>query len=337
MTNFGPRAAGGRTGGGAAMRRTMKLCCVWSFVLLAAAVTGQVDPAAQEALAHVFDRPAGTTVQQAHKDKLAAWLQQHEGKDLGAFGYAVALKHYLDRDYPKAVEALDAFCTKQFAIANAEHRTMCGRIFLNAAATEGRAEVPDMAKLTRWGEGMVRFYDDASMLERMAKTIANRAPDAAAFRVALARGVFQSSLTTAQKDTFLRGLYAGDAKVTDGKGTEGHPEAGKAVPALPLRALPPGPAIDQSKVVQPGQAVALAFARVVNGAAGFDLAGCKGKVVVLDFFASWCGPCREAVPQLVALQKEHPADVQVIGVTRYYGNGMASRARTRPCRTGASR
>jgi thiol-disulfide isomerase/thioredoxin len=31
----------------------------------------------------------------------------------------------------------------------------------------------------------------------------------------------------------------------------------------------------------------------------------KGKVLVLDFYATWCQPCRHSVPHLVGLQKKH--------------------------------
>jgi len=31
----------------------------------------------------------------------------------------------------------------------------------------------------------------------------------------------------------------------------------------------------------------------------------KGKVIILDFFASWCPPCREEVPGFIALQKSY--------------------------------
>jgi cytochrome c biogenesis protein CcmG, thiol:disulfide interchange protein DsbE len=46
------------------------------------------------------------------------------------------------------------------------------------------------------------------------------------------------------------------------------------------------------------------------------LSAYRGKVVLLDFWATWCDPCREEIPHLVELQKKYAdAGLQIIGVS----------------------
>jgi len=62
---------------------------------------------------------------------------------------------------------------------------------------------------------------------------------------------------------------------------------------------------------------------VFASASDFSLAKLKGKVVLLDFWATWCPPCRAVIPGLVEMQQAHAKDgLVVLGATRFYGNGM---------------
>ncbi len=51
-----------------------------------------------------------------------------------------------------------------------------------------------------------------------------------------------------------------------------------------------------------------------------SLAEQRGKVVLVNFWATWCGPCREEIPYLVQLAERYPDHLTVIGVSEDQGS-----------------
>ena len=85
-----------------------------------------------------------------------------------------------------------------------------------------------------------------------------------------------------------------------------------AVPALALEAGDPAPAFK---------------AALLDGGGDFALGDLRGKIVLVDFWASWCAPCQKSMPEFDALAKEFPADrFTLVGVNVDSDLGAAKKA-----------
>jgi cytochrome c-type biogenesis protein len=88
------------------------------------------------------------------------------------------------------------------------------------------------------------------------------------------------------------------------------PSASAAKPKTPVRTEP-----QQEAAVEVGRPMPAYAATRIDGQP-FDLAGERDKVVLLNLWATWCGPCRFEIPELEAMHKEYAAKgFEVVGVS----------------------
>ena len=60
--------------------------------------------------------------------------------------------------------------------------------------------------------------------------------------------------------------------------------------------------------------------KTVNGD-DFKLSEKKGKVILLNFWGTWCGPCRREIPDFVKLQSKYKKDgLEIVGITLTSGS-----------------
>ena len=70
---------------------------------------------------------------------------------------------------------------------------------------------------------------------------------------------------------------------------------------------------DERAVV--GRAAQLQFTLKDMNGVDVNLSSFKGKVLLINFWATWCGPCRVEIPYLIELQKQYASDLVVLGVS----------------------
>ena len=74
----------------------------------------------------------------------------------------------------------------------------------------------------------------------------------------------------------------------------------------------PPPGVDEETALV-GKPARLDFTlKDVNGQ-DVTLSSFKGKVILLNFWATWCGPCKAEIPSLVELQTQYRDDLVILG------------------------
>ena len=63
------------------------------------------------------------------------------------------------------------------------------------------------------------------------------------------------------------------------------------------------------------------FKLATIGGDEFNLSDYKGKVIMLNFWGTWCPPCRKEIPDLVSLQAKYNKDgLEIVGITLNSGS-----------------
>jgi cytochrome c biogenesis protein CcmG/thiol:disulfide interchange protein DsbE len=91
---------------------------------------------------------------------------------------------------------------------------------------------------------------------------------------------------------------------------------GAVVLALALLWIAPG--VDHDEATEAafvGMPAPLHFTVKDMNGADVQLEAFKGKVIVVNFWATWCGPCELEIPWLVELQDTYPDDIVVLGIS----------------------
>jgi thiol-disulfide isomerase/thioredoxin len=92
---------------------------------------------------------------------------------------------------------------------------------------------------------------------------------------------------------------------------------GTRLPALAFAVVAAMVAVGCAAEPAPGLAEAPPFRLpALTGGDSLSLEDFRGQVVLLNFWASWCGPCREEMPALLSIHRGYrDAGVTVLGVT----------------------
>ena len=104
---------------------------------------------------------------------------------------------------------------------------------------------------------------------------------------------------------------------------------GAVIVALTLLLMLPGPAPDpdapppaadggaseeSAGALAVGRDAPLQFTLKDTNGVDVQLASFKGKVILINFWATWCGPCRVEIPALIELQDTYRDDLVVLGI-----------------------
>ncbi len=224
----------------------------------------------------------------------------------------IAQRHVQKGEMDKAIVLLD----KILAVEPINREALNGRATLSLQQTKATAPLAERAAGAELALNLARKLRGAYEASKKGEIGLYAAALSRAAQVLVLQGKYDEALAVLQESS--------DA------GLDGYHWADRDESMAPLRALPKfQTAFNAVKASRLADARARIHGKVDHPLpVPFDfklpnlegkpvsLADLKGKVVLLDFWGTWCGPCREALPRLIEYSKKYEAQgLAVVGIT----------------------
>ncbi len=300
------------------MKRTIFVTLLVARLLAPVPTVGAADDwtsqmALEEIHALIHRRASRAELSQRRED-VKAWLQKVEEHDmkLGEMEFVVGIAQYFAGDSKAANQTVVQYLKKHGFFPKSDYDRHLGRVLLGttgSATTSG-----DFATVGLTLPIVLQLTSNKKLVYHRIGGSLRRFRRAGAYKLLnwmVGHVLDQPDLNDTEKQQVLEGLY-GRRSTANRTSAAASQAASQAMGPRPLR---PFTATDLE-----GQ--------------NLSLSDYKGKVVLVDFWATWCGPCLLEMPNVVrAYKNHHEKGFEIIGVSLDHA-GMETRLRSTMKRLG---
>ena len=223
----------------------------------------------------------------------------------------------------RSAERIQGLMTEAF-----DHMTAGGRMLADAAGESGpEAEAKRKQATERYEQAIDAYRQVLSGVEHLEGLPEDRKDDVrqiAYYNIACARSL--QGKTDAALDAFAQALASGFddfdhiAQDHDLDPIRDEPRFVQLLERTKARAEQEAMAAGRA-ALSPGASFPYDFTVTTLEGEQLSLADLRGKAVIVDYWGTWCPPCRAEIPHFIALKKEFGDRLEIVGMTWENGKG----------------